>query len=275
MTRLAFAACTGAPRDIGLDQAHACRDEVRADLRAAGLGARASLLARLRGGRRAGPAARLARDLARHFPHLDERTAGLAQGVGAAHADLVALLARELADELRTSVHCDPAAHVLVLRWLAPLPSTGLVVRETRPDGGHASLTVSRPGLVFAVAGVNEHGLAGALETGPWRDAAQRWGAPGALLLDQCLERLDTVEKALEWCERRPGAGRSLLVFADAAGATGALQIDGDKRSRVDPATAPRADAGGPWLRVDVAARALAIEDVSGVPARFALGSGR
>lgn len=256
MTRVSSIHCEGAPRDLGADQGRACRDEIRADLAA---------LARPR------PDPLLLRDLARYFPHLDERVSGLASGAGAPRGALVALLARELADCDRLRIACDGAG--LALRT-GVAPPTGWIVRTTHAEGGYANLTVTRPGLVFALAGVNEHGLAGAVATvGPILPG-ERWRAPGALLLEQCIERLDAVEKALEWCERRPGGGSALLVFADASGLAAALEIDGEKRTRRQASTPTRVDPAdasvGACFRIDPVARAIEVEGAG----RFALDQG-
>jgi hypothetical protein len=270
MSQLGFAECEGAPRDLGFDQGRALRDEVRADLRAIGWEPPRGPLARWRGRPLAWDAS-FARALARHFPHLDERLAGLADGAGCRRDWVSALTVRELATVLPARVRCDATA--LELRWREPLPPTGLAVRRTRPDGGYANLTVTRPGVVFAIAGVNEHGLAGAVQIERSARADDDCRASGALLLEQCIERLDAVEKALEWCERRPGGGAATLVFADASGASAAIAIDGGKRARVVAPVAPL-DGGGPAVRIDVAARAIDVALASGSPRRFALASG-
>jgi hypothetical protein len=252
MLRVSPIRCEGAPRDLGADQGRACRDEIRADLGAL---------------TRSHPDPFLVRDLARYFPHLDERVSGLASGADAQRDALVALLASELVDCAGLRVARDGAA--IELRTDV-VPPTGWIVRTTHAEGGYANLTVTRPGLVFALAGVNEHGLAGALAAiGPVRPD-ERWRVPGALLLEQCIERLDAVEKALEWCERRPGGGSALLVFADASGVTEAIQIDGEKRTR-DPTPAHFAAASvGGRVRLDPAKRAMEIEGAG----RFVLDQG-
>jgi len=261
--------CEGAPRDLGLDQGRACRDAIRADAGALGFESRAPGVLRaatwLRVSRRSKRQRRIARDLARHFPHLAERTAGLASGADLPADALLALLAAELLDPMSARfehVAASPPGLRLALR--APLPATGVVVRTTRPDGGYANLTVTRPGLAAALAGVNERGLAAAAILLAAPDAGERCQAPGVLLAEGCLERLDGVEKALEWCERRPGGGRARLVFADASGARGAIELDGEKRSRLEPAAAignadPVDASSGASLRIDSAARSLAI----------------
>ena len=274
MTELGTAACSGAPRDLGADQGRACRDAIRADLRALALEPDPGPIARLLGAAPPSQAAALARDLARHFPHLDERVTGLADGAGCRRVDLAALTARELRDALPDAARFDPAARVLELRWRETLPPTGLVARTTEPDGGYANVNVTRPGLVGAFAGVNEHGLAGVVVRAAPRDVArERCRAPGALLLEQCIERLDDVAKALEWCERRPGGGAALLVFADASGASGAIAIAGDRRERVAVPVDPLAASHGPCVRVEIAPRAISVEDGGIAAARVALPS--
>jgi hypothetical protein len=107
---------------------------------------------------------------------------------------------------------------------------------------------------------VNDRGLAaaGATLAAPGRGEACQ--APAILLLEQCLERFDEVEKALEWCERRPGGGRARLLFAHGGGEVGAIELDSGKRHRLDPASfAPAPSRSGGDARLDPAARALEI----------------
>jgi hypothetical protein len=272
MSQLGWAECEGAPRDLGFDQGRALRDEIRADLRALGWEPARGPISRWRArGRPAAFDASFARALAHHFPHLDERVAGLADGAGCRRDWVSALATRELATALAADVRRDAVG--LELRWREPLPPTGLVVRHTRPDGGYANLAVTRPGVVCAVGGVNEHGLAAALQIERPVRAGDPCHAPGALLLEQCIERLDGVEKALEWCERRPGGGGATLVFADASGASGAITLDGAKRARVVAPVAPL-DGAGPTVRIDSAARTIEVAGGGIASRRFALASG-
>jgi len=269
--------CEGAPRDLGLDQGRACRDAVRADARALGWEGDGSWLGALCARAGARSARALSRDLARHFPHLDERISGLAAGAGLPREALLVLLEEELGDPLLlgAGITRGNAGTQLVVALRAPLPLTGLVARNTRPDGGYRHLALTRPGLVAALAGVNEGGLAGAVELlDPPAPHAPGCGVPSALLLDQCLERLDTVEKALEWCERRPGGGRARIVCADSSGAVGALDLDGDTRTRREPQALELAtDETRARALLDPIARAIELR-LPGVPAdRLALGS--
>ena len=265
-----FSRCAGAPRDLGLDQGRAARDAIRADARAAGFPAAATLLERVQVLRRDAAPGALARDLARHFPHLAERAAGLAAGAGVATAALFEALARELDGEAPGGLRCEAGAagEALELRIAEPWPLTGFIVRNCVPDGGYANLGFTRPAHVGCVAAVNEHGLAGIAMPIAAPAPDERCAAPGFLLLDQCIERLDRVEKALEWCEHRPGGGRARLFFCDATGARAAIEIDGEKRHRRDVTPASGA---GLVVRADPRARALLVEGVGIERARFAL----
>ena len=267
--------CAGAPRDLGLDQGRACRDEIRADARARGWVAGAGLLDRLRALRRDDSPARaaFARDLTRHFPHLAERTLGLAAGAGVARAALYDALLRELDAQADGALHCEGgiAGSALEVRIASPSPLTGFVVRACTPDGGYPNLSFARPAHVGGLAGVNERGLAGVAVPLAAPAPGERCAAPGVLLLDQCIERLDSVEKALDWCEHRPGGGRALLSFRDAAGGSAAIEIDGEKRQR---RAAIPASGSGLVVCADPHTRTLAIAGAGIEAVRFALDSG-
>ena len=224
--------CRGAPRDLGLDQGTAGAREIARLVAASSGGAFARLLAALRT-----PRAQRAilRDTYRHFPHMAERSAGLARGAGVSLAALAAQSAlpeRAPADALR-----------LVRNERGPcvaraLPPDALsVLRESAPDTDYRSLEVVALERVAPFVGVNEHGLAvGALLHGA---SPGDCAAPATLLAQDCLQRFDRVEKALEWLERRPAGGRATFVLADAAGATAGLELEGEVRRRVEPSDAP------------------------------------
>lgn len=268
-----------------MDQGRACRGALRADARALGwdgdqgLGARLLRLCGADRPARVAPRAALARDLARHFPHLDERLDGLAAGAGLPREALLALLEEELGDlPVATAGRAarDAGGNTLVVRLRTPLPPTGLVARVLRPDGGHRFLALTRPGFAAALAGVNAGGLGGAIggALDPPGRVGDRCGVSSALLLDQCLERLDTVEKALEWCERRPGGGRTRLVFADAAGGAAALDLDGDRRARREVPALDVSPSAGLFARIDPGARALELLGPGSAVERVTLDAG-
>ena len=93
--------CHGAPRDLGLDQGAAFSAEVGALVAKRSGGA----FARLRAALQPPTALRaIARDTYRYFPHMAERTAGLARGArvpALALAEISALPERAPADALR------------------------------------------------------------------------------------------------------------------------------------------------------------------------------
>ena len=245
--------CEGAPRDLGLDQGAHCAPAVRERVRR--VGGHGDWLGRWRpfDGRARRRDAASARDVRRHFPHLDERLIGLAQGADVPLAALHHLLARdpeEAEAAVRVGVRGDGPGLVV-----AGLSGEGCV-RCCRPDAGFASLEWTLPWLPGALCGVNEGGLAGAVVRRAAEPAGGRFAAPAFLLLQNCLQQHDTVASALEWCERRPAGGHAELVFADATGDLGAIEVHDDTRKRRDeipPLTAP----SGTIVTLDPVARTL------------------
>jgi hypothetical protein len=240
-------ACTGAPRDLGMDQGRAARDAIRTAAGALPLATRLGVGAIVPGGARA---VQSARDSVRHFPHMSERLAGLARGAGVARGALDASgtasgAAAAIALPERTG------AGALVARTL---PAAGTIVRRSAPEHDWASIEIAMPFLVPAFAGVNAAGLAvaalvSAPAPGTWRANA----APALLLAQDCLQRWDTVQKAIEWCERRPAGGSASLLVADAAGDAVEISIRGTERTLRRP-------QGGVLASAGLAARALELE---------------
>jgi hypothetical protein len=220
--------CHGAPRDLGLDQGAAFGAEIRALAAIRSGGAFARVFSALRP-----PAALRAveRDTYRYFPHMAERAAGLARGARVqplALAELSALPERAPADALRVVKGARGAA---VARAL-PL-DVHVVLRESAPDTNYRSLELVALAQVAPLIGVNEHGLASGvvLLGAPNRECS----APAALLAQDCLQRFDRVEKAVEWIERRRAGGRALIVLADRAGAAAAVEVEHAERRRIAP----------------------------------------
>ena len=233
-------ACRGAPRDLGLGQGRACGEQIRRVVAREAGGAFARFAAAIRP-----PAAARAceRDTYRFFPHMAERSAGLARGARVSPLALAALSAqseRAPADALRI---VKTARGPCIAR---AVPSEALaLLRESAPDTDYRSLELVEMTRIAPWLGVNEHGLAvGAVLLGAPGDEC---AAPAALLAQDCLQRFDRVEKALEWLERRPAGGRALFALADAAGTVAAFEVEGPSRKRVDapdealtPSTAAR-----------------------------------
>ena len=177
----------------------------------------------------------LLRDTYRYFPHMAERTAGLARGAKVAPVALAALSARaELAapDVLRIVTGARGAC---VARALPP--DALVVLRASAPDTDYRSLELVALERIAPFVGVNEHGLAvGAVLLG---SGGEECAAPAVLLAQDCLQRFDRVEKALEWLERRPAGGRAAFALADATGAAATFEIDAGARKRGDPIETP------------------------------------
>jgi hypothetical protein len=207
----AFVRCAGAPRDLGLDQGAAAGDAIRAALR----------------GSTGGPGARrIARDLERFFPHHAERTQGISLGARVPEAALAAELAALLAGDAGLAA----AAGGLVARSI-PAPAGPLLLRESAPDNDYRSLELAPAWSAAAWIGVNEHGLAASATTLPAAEASLAGcAAPAQLLVQDVLQRFDSVEKALDWALRRPAGGHASLLLADASGSLGAVEVDGPTR---------------------------------------------
>jgi hypothetical protein len=233
-------ACEGAPRDLGFDQGRALGEGVDAEL------------ARILRERAVDRGTRdLGRDVQRHFPHLAERIAGLARGARVGRTALVVALSRASREPdflfrpgraLGVAPPKAPRAFLAGRFDLSADRCSVPMVRRSVPQGGFASLELTLPWLASSLAGVNAAGLAALLA--PAGDALPRdtdhraeasCRAPALLFVQQCLERFDRVDTALDWCLSRPSDGRASIVFADATGAIAGLELDEDRRRLMQP----------------------------------------
>ncbi|MCP5058349.1 MAG: hypothetical protein GY937_16725 [bacterium] len=233
MSRPPAVSCQGAPRDLGHDQGAFARHAIGTARRKL---PRPSFIDRLLPDPQE-PEICLGRDMRRYFPHLFERTIGMARGSGASERVLWSLLARHAETESGATIAAVGAPACLV-RAIAH-PPTDLIVRRSEPgEGDFRSIELALPGIVPALVGVNEHGLA---VSASWGSAARHLegrrtsAAPALLLAQDCLQRFDALEAALEWCGRRPAAGPATLVLADAKGASAAIHVLGDERHVLFP----------------------------------------
>jgi hypothetical protein len=216
VSALAFVRCAGAPRDLGLDQGAAVCAALREAL----------------GPHRAGGAAQRAwRDLGRFFPHHAERMQGISLGARVPEAALAAELAALLAGDAGLAV----AAGSLVARSVAAAPAS-IVLRASAPDNDYRSLELAPAGSPAAWIGVNEHGLAATATALPAAEPSLAGcAAPAQLLVQDVLQRFDSVDKALDWALRRPAGGHASLLLADRSGRVGAAEIDGRTRRILAP----------------------------------------
>ncbi len=221
--------CEGAPRDLGLDQGRVC----------------ATTLRNLRGAlRRSADARSLERDLRRHFPQLAERLEGVARGARISTRILFGALTRELGSVWQREQPATGAAALwafaptwtaggATIAWAARGAETRWRVRQSRPENGLASLEVAAPWLPGGAAGVNEAGLAVACSTLDAPLASGSCAAPAFLLVQECLQRFESVEGAEEWCLHRPAGGHATILMADAAGGLAGVQVAGAERERL------------------------------------------
>ena len=235
--------CEGAPRDLGLDQGRACAAELRARF------SREPAWQRLvcRAGFEAAAGRELSRGIARHFPHQAETRAGLAVGAGVP----AVWLGAELAGELQRESAARPLAVARAGGEVGRVLAGPWLVRRSRPEGLFASLELTRPWLTHSLLGVNERGLAVAVVGGgePAR------GVPGALLGQDCLERFEALEAALEWCEGRPGGGGAVVLLSDASGDAAAIEIGAGERRVLRPEAGVVAAGGGAGEASELAKR--------------------
>jgi hypothetical protein len=214
--------CSGAPRDLGLDQGLRFREVIRAEVER-----------RLRGKRSRPAASRFARDAARFYPHMAERAEGIARGARVSSADLAELLADECRGGRETvaGVRAEASGSGV---WIALSTEreAPFFVRRSEPENGYHSLEIGIPWRAPALTGVNQHGLVVAASGVMVSSSASlsTCAAPVALLVQDCLQRFDGVDKALEWCERRPAGGNGSILLADAGGSLARVDLEGERR---------------------------------------------
>ena len=92
---------------------------------------------------------------------------------------------------------------------------------------------------------MNEHGLAATATALPAAETSLAGcAAPAQLLVQDVLQRFDSVDKAADWALRRPSGGHASLLLADASGAVGAVEIDGRTRRVLGAGEAARVGLG-------------------------------
>ncbi len=277
--------CAGVSRDLGVQQGRAWAGALRAGL---GSGAHRwrSWLAPPRSSLR-----QLERDFWRHFPHLAERTSGLALGARVPRRALIQALRGTPPVQGVAAEPGRTGAGPLALALFGG--ESPVHVRRSRPEAGIPALEVTFPWLAAALAGVNEEGLAVLALPGP---SARDLRAPAFLLGQDCLQRFSTADAAVDWCLKRPAGGTATLIVADARGRVAGAAADGERRrvlapesgllpgdpggelakacgdeARLDPSGLARAAraAAGPCVAVwlDPTARRLGVTDAGGAAA--------
>ncbi len=248
----------GHPRDMGLAQGRALAYSVREAAAHRGLATkrrRWPSLAPFTSGpvRSAG----VARETIRHYTHLAERMDGVARGAGVPVDTILVLHARTacLGDD---AIETQPAVSISAIglhdspgvTLARSLPSRlfgdgGIVVRRSSPAVGFESVELAQPWLASSLAGVNAAGLAACMVPLPATSGPVVAGPSPLLLVQECLQRFESVETALDWATSRPAWGFGTLLVADADGARAAVHFEGAKRRHERADEAPLA-AGRP-----------------------------
>jgi hypothetical protein len=281
--------CTGHPRDLGSGQGLAVGNAIRQQVEKNGLAARRRRwpkLAAFTSGPIRGSGS--GREMIRHFTHLAERADGLARGAGVPVDSLLELQdpAYSEADEAQAAcaLHAGDGTGSNLLRTLA---GGSWLVRRSRPEVGFASLELTEPWCVSAVAGINEAGLAVCMA--PSGEVASLGGsaASSQFFVQECLQRFEEIEAGIDWCLNRPVKGQGTLLLGDAEGRLGAVHFEAEaptpERSEGSPILAglpgpamkafeswsasPAAGrvplAGSPMIRLDCGERRLELRDGS------------
>ena len=246
--------CAGHPRDLGFQQGLAQRSAIRQRAEQVGLSTRRNRWPSLAGFTSGGVrGSGNARAMIRHFTHLSERADGLARGAGVPVDSILLLQSAEGPDKEGALGLCslgpgnEPGA--ILARSLSASP---WLVRRSRPEVGFVSLEVTEAWSVSALAGINEAGLAACFvptrtqTPPPVREPAP--GGPGAasanLFVQECLQRFEEIEAALDWCLNRPAAGAGTILLADASDHRGAVHFSSGARE-VEQAVGEPLLAGG------------------------------
>jgi hypothetical protein len=243
--------CIGDPRAMGLCQGLALEAEIRDRVLLNGgkLGRRRfPTLRGLTSGARLGQGT--GREIIRHYTHLAERMAGIARNADVELSVLMDLLCHSTSgaspgDELIGEAVVFGASGVagmsgggLVLRTLSgdSLADCRWFVRKSVPEVGFKSVEVTLPWLATSVAGVNEAGISVAVAPrsdsyggGVNAGAVNARHAPHAVLLVQeCLQRFDSLEGCVDWCSKRPRSGNVSLAIGDPEGRLVQVEVEGD-----------------------------------------------
>jgi len=253
--------CAGEPREMGRIQGETLRDKI--------IAARAAL-ARLEAFRLDQPwwmpfgayrwfAERtahnvLAEPLARDFPALHERLAGIAAGAGLNLQSLYLmnalepLLSRVRGGTVVPSLGACTAVAVSAARSgigepivaknfdYLPLVQPFYTMRESRPRDRLRSLDFTVAPLAGAIDGLNEAGLCITNNYAYTTDVAAPSGTI-SMVITEALERCATVGEAADWIKSRPRWGAGLLMLADAAGDMASLELSSTRASVRRPAS--------------------------------------
>ena len=183
------------------------------------------------------------REVIRHYTHLAERMDGLARGAGVSIDSILALHAKveatvEESDALLhpemavSAVDLNDQGGVILARSLseASTAEANFCIRKSRPAVGFASVEIVLPWMCTSLAGVNQAGLAACIVPSPGGSSRDQVDPSPLLLVQECLQRFESVETAQDWAMNRPAWGWATLLLADASGDRVQVDYAGDQR---------------------------------------------
>jgi len=208
------------------------------------------------------------REIIRHYTHLAERMTGIARNADIRLDALMDLFFQNTGgasprNELVAEAFVFGAEAVegraeggLVMRTLSgdSVDSSPWILRKSVPEVGFQSIEVTLPWLATSVAGVNDAGIAVAIAPrsasyggGVNAGAVNARRAPHAVLLVQeCLQRFDSLEGCVDWCNKRPRSGNVSLVIGDASQRLVQVEVEGDQCRIIEPLAGMLLDGASP-----------------------------
>ena len=251
--------CAGTPREMGLAQGAAARPKIHAARLA---------LAELEAFRIQQPrwlpygvyrclaeqkASRfLAAPLARDYPAMNERLAGIAEGAGISLKGILLINGLEpLLASVGGCTACPGACSAVAVRGrrsmtgepiiarnfdYLPLVQPFYLVRESRPSHGLRAVEFTSAPLAGAVDGMNEAGLCITYNYGFTTDQPKTPAAPISMAITEALERCRTVTEAADFISSMPRWGGALLMLADANGDIASLELSSTRHYLRRPA---------------------------------------
>ena len=233
----------GHPRDLGEAQGRLLAGPIQQQTSELD-GSRRPWLPSLRGltsGSRRGGG--VGREVIRHYTHLAERMDGLARGAGVSVDSILALHAEDEAFVAKSEACVQPATALSavdlnqqgVVRLVRSLPEgptaeTHFCVRKSRPAVGFDSVEIVLPWMCTSLAGVNEAGLAACIVPSSGEPLSDQVDPSPLLLVQECLQRFESVETAQDWAMSRPAWGWATLLLADASGDRVQVEYEGSQR---------------------------------------------
>jgi len=237
-------ACAGSPRQMGVDQGQALREQAHRSIREVILEndridqIKPSWLPRglcLAAGRWISRRT-VSRDTQRYCSRQYDRTLGIAEGAGldSDHIWLTLFVEQNAQASLRipacTSIALQPERTTfnepVIIRNFDLPPETRPfnVLRRDRPADRHASLSLTFPQLPGSHTGINDRGLAISYNLGYPCDKSGCYVSI-TLIVQEVLERCRTVDEAIDLIEQSPRSGGALLTLADETGRIAVVEL--------------------------------------------------